>query len=335
MKFRQLGNSDLQVSEVGLGCWQLGGDFGPIAAQTVEQIIAEALSSGINFFDTADVYGAGASECYLGEQLMQQHSQREQAQLQPRPMIATKYGRGGDAYPNGYSLDNLRDSVRRAHDRLQTHQIDLLQLHCIPTQVMAHGEIFDWLRTIQQEGHIRYFGASVETVEEGLICAEQDDLTSLQIIFNIFRQKPLAELLPKARQKNIGIIVRLPLASGMLSGKFTAHTRFAESDHRHYNRDGAAFSVGETFAGIPFATGVELVQALEQKIPAPLTMAQMAMRWILDHPAVTTVIPGASSAAQVRENARISELAPLPQTLHTELAEFYQREVAQHIRGVY
>lgn len=330
MKFRQLGNSDLQVSEVGLGCWQLGGDFGPIAAQTVEQIIAEALNCGVNFFDSADVYGAGASERYLGEHLVQQHSKH-----QPRPIIATKYGRGGDAYPNGYSLTNLRDSVRRAHDRLQTDQIDLLQLHCIPTHVMVNGEIFDWLRTIQQEGHIRYFGASVETVEEGLICAEQDDLTSLQIIFNIFRQKPLAELLPKTLQKNIGVIVRLPLASGMLSGKFTANTRFAESDHRHYNRDGAAFSVGETFAGIPFATGVELVQALEQKIPAPLSMAQMAMRWTLDHPAVSTVIPGASSPAQVRDNTGISELAALPKTLHKELAEFYQRDVAQHIRGAY
>lgn len=335
MKFRQLGNSDLQVSEVGLGCWQLGGDFGPIEAQTVEQIIAEALRSGVNFFDTADVYGGGASERYLGEHLVRQYSQLPQSPDRSRPIIATKYGRGGDAYPNGYSLINLRDSVRRAHDRLQTEQIDLLQLHCIPTHIMVNGEIFDWLRTIQQEGHIRYFGASVETVEEGLICAEHDDLTSLQIIFNIFRQKPLAELLPKALQKNIGIIVRLPLASGMLSGKFTANTRFAESDHRSYNRDGAAFSVGETFAGIPFATGVELVQALEKKIPAPRTMAQMAMRWILDHPAVSTIIPGASSPDQVRANAGISDLATLPKALHKELGEFYLRDVVQHIRGAY
>lgn len=326
MKFRQLGNSDLRISEVGLGCWQLGGDFGPIESATVQQIITTALASDMNFFDTADVYGGGASESYLGQHLPKQN---------PKPVIATKYGRAGDAYPDSYSLDNLRTSVLRAQDRLQTDTIDLLQLHCIPTQVMRHGEIFDWLRTVQQEGHIRYFGASVETVEEGLICAEQDDLTSLQVIFNIFRQKLLDELLPKAEEKRIGIIARLPLASGMLSGKFTAATRFAESDHRNYNRDGQAFSVGETFAGIPFAKGVELVQTLEQKLPTHYTMAQMAMRWILDHPAVTTIIPGASSAAQVTENAKVSAMPALPKALHRDLREFYQSAVAASIRGAY
>jgi aryl-alcohol dehydrogenase-like predicted oxidoreductase len=326
MKFRQLGNSDLRLSEVGLGCWQFGGDFGPIAASTVEEIIASALANDISFFDTADVYGSGASETYLGQYL---------SAVQPKPVIATKYGRGGDAYPDGYSLDNLRDSVRRAQDRLQTQQIDLLQLHCIPTEVMRRGEIFDWLRTVQQEGHIRYFGASVETVEEGLICAEHKDLTSLQVIFNIFRQKLIDELLPRAQENGIGIIVRLPLASGMLSGKYTEKTRFADSDHRNYNRDGQAFSVGETFAGIPFEKGLELVRALEQKIPENFTMAQMAMRWILDHDAVTTIIPGASSVAQVRENARVSDLKKLPETLHGDLRKFYQEQVAQHIRGAY
>src|SRR5690606_36568828 len=271
-------------------------------------------ANNISFFDTADVYGSGASETYLGQYFAQQST---------RPIIATKYGRGSDAYPNGYTLDNLRDSVKRAQDRLQTSSIDLLQLHCIPTQVMARGEIFDWLRTVQQEGLIRYFGASVETVEEGLLCAAQEDLTSLQVIFNIFRQKLIDELLPKAQENGIGIIVRLPLASGLLSGKFTEKTRFADSDHRHYNRDGQAFNVGETFAGIPFERGVELVRTLEQKVPENFTMAQMAMRWILDHPAVTTIIPGASSAAQVIENARVSELTPLPESLHKELREFY------------
>src|SRR5690606_22388958 len=156
------------------------------------------------------------------------------------------------------------------------------QLHCIPAQVLINGEIFDWLRIVQQEGHIRYFGASVETVDEGLICTEQEGLTSLQVIFNIFRQKLLDELLPKAQEKQIGIVGRLPLASGLLAGKFTMETRFAQSDHRNYNRDGQAFSVGETFAGIPFSKGVQLVQMLEQKIPAQYTMTQMAMRWILD-----------------------------------------------------
>lgn len=326
MQTRQLGKSDLRLSEVGLGCWQLGGDFGPISADTVAEIIDTALAEGITFFDTADVYGDGASERYLGEHL---------GSLTPKPVIATKYGRGDGSYPDGYSLTHMRDSVKRAQDRLKTDTLDLLQLHCVPTEVVRRGEIFDWLRTLQQEGHIRYFGASVETVEEGLICAEHDDLTSLQVIFNIFRQKLLDELLPRAEDKNIGVIVRLPLASGMLSGKFTEKTQFAESDHRHFNRDGDAFNVGETFAGIPFETGVKLVRELEKKVPEGYTMAQMAMRWLLDQPSVTSIIPGASSAKQVRENARVSALEPLPDALHEELYDFYQHQVQQHIRGVY
>ena len=324
MKQRQLGKTDLTISEVGLGCWQFGGDFGPIDEDKVNQIIATAQESGINFFDTADVYGAGLSETRLGKALPAD-----------APYIATKYGRGPETYPDRYSLTNLQDAVRRAQDRLQRDRIDLLQLHCIPTEVMAHGEIFDWLRTVQHDGLIRYFGASVETIEEGLICAQHDDLASLQVIFNIFRQKLLEELLPTAKEKGIGIIVRLPLASGMLSGKYDANTTFAETDHRNYNRDGAAFSVGETFAGIPFETGLTLVQELQEMKPEGYSMAQMAMRWLLDQDAVSTVIPGASSASQAQNNAACSDLPPLSEELHQRLGKFYQEKVAQHIRGVY
>lgn len=326
MRTRTLGKSDLTLSEVGLGCWQLGGDFGPIEAQTVEAIIATALEEKIDFFDTADVYGGGASESFIGQHLGNRN---------PKPTIATKYGRGDGAYPDGYSLTHMRDSVRRSQDRLKTDCIDLLQLHCVPTNIVRRGEIFDWLRTMQQEGHIRYFGASVETVEEGLICAEHEDLTSLQVIFNIFRQKLLDELLPKAEDRNIGIIARLPLASGLLSGKFSEKTQFAESDHRNFNRDGDAFNVGETFAGVPFDTGVTLAKQVEDQTPDGYTTAQMAMRWILDQPAVSTIIPGASSVQQVRENARVSELPPLSDELHEALYDFYQQDVQQHIRGVY
>lgn len=324
MKLRQLGNTDLSISEVSLGCWQFGGDFGPIQEDTVNHILETALGRGINFFDTADVYGAGRSESLLGKALPG-----------PQPYIATKYGRGADAYPDQYSLINLRDSIRRAQDRLKRDRINLLQLHCVPTEVMVRGEIFDWLRTVQQEGLIQYFGASVETVEEGLICAQHDDLASLQIIFNIFRQKPLDELLPTAKEKGIGIIVRLPLASGMLSGKFTADTQFAESDHRNYNRNGDAFSVGETFAGIPFAKGLELVQELEQIKPQDYSMVQLAIRWLLDQDAVSTIIPGASSPGQVLANTACSELPPLSEEVHERLRRFYQNKVAQHIRGAY
>lgn len=325
MKQRTLGRTGLKISEVGLGCWQFGGDFGPVSEDTVADIIDTAIASHIDFFDTADVYGAGRSERLLGTHLGRSRN----------VWIATKYGRGSETYPDRYSLVNLRDAVRRAQDRLQRDRIDLLQLHCIPKEVLVRGEVFDWLRVVQQEGHIHHFGASVETVEEALLCAEQDDLASLQVIFNIFRQKLIKELFPVAEEKNIGVIVRLPLASGLLSGKFQKDTQFDEQDHRRYNRNGEAFNVGETFAGLPFERGVDLADELKQWVPANMTMAQMAMRWILDHAAVSTVIAGASSAAQVRMNAAACEVAPLDDNLHQHLGEFYRDKVHAHIRGPY
>lgn len=326
MKQRQLGKTSLTVSEVGLGCWQLGGDFGPIDEHTVNSILEGAQSSGVNFFDTADVYGGGQSEAYLGKTI---------ANLSPRPIIATKYGRGAETYPDKYSLTNMRDAIRRSQDRLRRDCIDLLQLHCVPVELLTRGEVFDWLRTMQQEGHIHCFGASVETVEEGLICAEQSDLASIQVIFNLFRQKLLEELLPVAQTRGIGIIVRLPLASGMLTGKFTANSQFAETDHRNYNRNGDAFSVGETFAGIPFEKGLELVKTLETMVPKDYSMAQFATRWLLDQDAVSTIIPGASSQAQAQQNAAASDLPPLSEELHERLYQFYKDQVEQHIRGAY
>ncbi|WP_018416843.1 aldo/keto reductase [Teredinibacter turnerae] len=323
MKQRILGSSKLEVSEVGLGCWQLGGDFGPVTEARAQEIIETALAEGVTFFDTADVYGAGQSESYLGKALANAGSDIK---------IATKYGRGPGTYPDGYSLVDLRDSVKRAQDRLGRDCLDLLQLHCIPTEVMRRGEIFDFLREVQQEGHIAHFGSSVETIEEALICCEQDDLASLQIIFNLFRQQPLKKLFDTAKARDIGIIVRLPLASGLLSGKFSANTQFDETDHRNYNKDGDAFSVGETFSGIEFSRGLELVNTLEGFKPESLTFAQFAMRWILDHDAVTTIIPGASSKAQVESNVSVSDLAELPADLHEKLFAFYEAEVEQHIR---
>jgi aryl-alcohol dehydrogenase-like predicted oxidoreductase len=249
--------------------------------------------------------------------------------------VATKFGRGPGVYPDGYSEDALRRAVDAALERLQRDTLDLLQLHCVPVEVLRQGKVFDWLRRVQEEGLIRHFGASVETDEQGMLCLEQDGMVSLQVIFNIFRQKPLERLLPTAKQRGVGIIVRLPLASGLLSGRYTRETRFAETDHRNYNREGKAFSVGETFAGLPFEKGLALTDALRQYVPADMTLAQMALRWILDHDAVSTIIPGASSPEQAKGNSMAAALRPLSKQLHDTLARFYREEVAPHIRGVY
>ena len=326
MKTRTLGKNGFTIGEVGLGCWQFGGDFGAMEKGTADGIMSASLECGVDFFDTANVYGGGCSEEWIGEFI---------SACRARVFVATKYGRGPAAYPDNYTEAGLREAIDESRRRLRVETIDLLQLHCIPVSVLREGKVFDWLRGAQSDGLIRHFGASVETAEEGMICLGQEGLLSLQIIFNIFRQKPAEELLPRAREKGVGIIVRLPLASGLLSGRFTASTKFSETDHRHYNRDGQAFNVGETFAGLPLAKGAELAEKLKPLVPAGMTMAQMSMRWILDHDAVSVVIPGASSVAQARENAAASALPALSRSLHGELASFYREEVRAHIRGPY
>lgn len=324
MKTRKLGHTNFELSEIGLGCWQLGGDFGPIVDDRAHNIINEGLAQGINFFDTADVYGGGRSESYLGEVLGKNKD----------ILIATKYGRDGNTYPDKYSLTDMRDSIKRAQDRLQRDVIDLLQLHCVPDDVCRQGDIFDCLHIVQQEGLISHFGCSVETVDEALFCAEQEGIASVQIIFNLLRQRPIESLFDIAKEKQVGIIVRLPLASGLLSGKYNAATSFDESDHRNYNKDGAAFSVGETFSGVPFSRGLEMVEEIKAYKPDEITMAQFAMRWILDHDAVTTVIGGASSPAQVQSNASASAVTPLSDEVHKALYQYYINQVESEIRGV-
>jgi aryl-alcohol dehydrogenase-like predicted oxidoreductase len=326
MNKRELGNKGLMIGEVGLGCWQFGGDFGEMSEETAFAIMGTSVESGVDFFDTADVYGAGVSEELIG---------RFVKGCSAPLTIATKYGRWEDVFPDNYTKDNMRQAIEVALERLQLDVLDLLQLHCIPTEQLRRGEVFDWLREFKQEGLIKHFGASVETVEEGLLCLGQEGLLSLQVIFNIFRAKPAFELLPQAKAKGIGIIVRLPLASGLLAGKFTKATTFAETDHRNYNRDGAFFNVGETFAGLPFGKGVELADTIKEMLPDNMTLAQLALRWILDHDAVSAIIPGASNTKQARANAAISDLPPLPETLHAQLATFYEHEIKQHIRGPY
>lgn len=327
MNKRPFGKTGVEVSEVGLGCWQLGGaDWGDVSEQDALAILKAAVDSGVNFLDAADVYGSGRSESLIGKFLKT---------CPEKIFVATKLGRTADLYPDKYTEAGLRQATEASLQRLGVDAIDLTQLHCIPTEVMRRGEVFEWLRKLKQEGKIRHFGASVESVGEGLICLEQEGLASLQIIFNIFRQKPITELFPKVKEKGAAIIVRLPLASGLLSGKFTKDTTFDANDHRNYNSDGQAFNVGETFAGLPFDKGVELAEEMKAFVPESLSMVQMAQRWILDYPEVSVVIPGARTAEQAGENASVSDLPELSEPLHERIAHYYRTQVEPFIRGPY
>lgn len=325
MKKRPFANT--LVSEIGLGCWQLGGsDWGDLDDAKAFEILNAAVDSGIDFLDTADVYGAGRSETLIGKFLQQRNE---------RLFVATKLGRMPDLFPDKYTRAGVRAATEASLRRIGVESLDLTQLHCLPHEVLKQGGIFDWLRELQTEGKIRHFGASVESMDEAATCLAQPGLASLQIIFNIFRQKPISTLFQAALDKKVALIVRLPLASGLLAGKFRRDTAFPENDHRNYNRDGAAFNVGETFAGLPFEKGVELADQLAFFVPGGMGMADMAQRWILDHPAVTTVITGASRPEQAAANAKISELPPLDPALHDKLHAFYTQKVAAFVRGPY
>lgn len=319
----------IPVSEVGLGCWQLGGgDWGEVSDAAALAILRAAYSHGVTFFDTADVYGGGRSESLLGKWLQEDKPEGV--------FVATKLGRRGDpGWPENFTYASLRQHTLDSLVRLQVETLDLTQLHCIPTDQYRSGEVFEHLRRLRAEGLIQRFGVSVESMEEAALCLEQEGLVSLQIIFNVFRQKPIETLFNQAKAKGVALIVRLPLASGLLSGKFTPQTQFAASDHRSYNRDGAAFNVGETFAGLPFETGVALAEELKALLPDGLSLADAAQRWILDFDAVTTVIPGATRPAQVEANVAVSALPPLSSELHAAFARFYTERVAAHIRGPY
>jgi aryl-alcohol dehydrogenase-like predicted oxidoreductase len=325
---QRLFDENTQISEVGLGCWQLGGlCWGDLDEERAFEIMQASVDQGVTFFDTADVYGEGRSETLIGS-FLKKH---------PHDIfVATKLGRFAQpGWPYNFSRKTMTQHTEASLARLGVEALDLTQLHCIPTKVMQQGEVFDTLRGLKAAGKIKAFGASVESMDEALICLEQDGLASLQVIFNIFRQKPIRSLFAKAKDKGVAIIARVPLASGLLTGKLSVDTDFAENDHRRFNKDGECFNVGETFAGLPFAKGVALAEQIKTLVPAELSMAQMALRWILDHEAVSVVIPGASKAEQARANAAASELTPLAPELHAQLASLYKTEVTAHIRGPY
>lgn len=327
MKYRELGNTGLKVSEVSFGTWAIGGSWGNTNDDEALKGLDKAIGEGVNFFDTADVYGDGHAE-----QLLAQATKGKKDDI----YIATKFCRAGDIHDlETYSEARVRAYCEASLKRLERERIDLYQIHCPPMSVLQDGRVFEVLDKLQAEGKIRHYGVSVETVEEGLFCLGVPGVKALQVILNLFRQKPLTQLLPKAQEAGVGILVRLPLASGLLTGKFKPDTTFAADDHRSFNANGEQFNVGETFAGLPFAKGVELAAQLGWIAEGRGDMARAAMRWILDQPEVTCVIPGFRNVRQVEDNLGAIDVPSFSADELKRLALFYQEEVAQHIRGAY
>jgi aryl-alcohol dehydrogenase-like predicted oxidoreductase len=301
METRRLGRTGRDVGVVGLGAWQLGADWGVVDESDALAVLRTAIEGGVSFIDTADVYGDGRSERLVGQVLKEYDGLT----------VATKMGRRVEQIPSNYNPEAFRAWNDRSRTNLGVDTIDLVQLHCPPTPVYSTDAVFDALDDLVSEGRIASYGVSVETCAEALTAIARPNVASVQIILNAFRLKPLDEVLPAARAAGVGIIARVPLASGLLSGKYDENTVFGADDHRTYNRHGEAFDVGETFSGVDFSTGLEAVRRLMPWLPAGATMAQFALRWILDQPGVTVVIPGARNPGQVAGNLAAAQLSPL------------------------
>lgn len=327
VEYRQLGTTELNVSAISLGTWAIGGSWGEVDDAESIRAIRRAIDLGVNFFDTADVYGAGRSEELL---------RKTTADKADEIFIATKFCRAGSLHdPENYSEKQVRAYCEGSLRRLSRERIDLYQIHCPPTEILRDGSVFEVLEKLQQEGKVRYYGVSVESVEQGLIAMEYPGVRALQVIFNIFRQKLIDELFPVAKEKGVGLLARVPLASGLLTGKFTKASQFREDDHRNYNRDGEHFNVGETFAGLPFEKGVELAEEVRWIAESRGSMARAALRWILHFDAISCAIPGFKSVKQVEENLAALQAPPFSDEELERLAAFYRDEVKEHIRGPY
>jgi aryl-alcohol dehydrogenase-like predicted oxidoreductase len=327
MKYRPLGSSGLQVSEISFGTWAIGGSWGNVNDADSLLALQQAMDEGVNFFDTADVYGNGHSEELLA---------KATAGREDEIHIATKFCRSADIHdPATYSEDAVRAFCEASLKRLKREAIDLYQIHCPPFEILKQGAVFEVLDKLQSEGKIRHYGVSVETVEEGLFCLEQPNVRALQVILNLFRQKPLEELLPAAHAKGVGILARLPLASGLLTGKFKEQTQFEADDHRRFNENGEHFNVGETFAGLGFAKGLELSRQVAWIAEGRESMTRASLRWLLDQEAVSCVIPGFKNTAQVLDNLQAAGVASFSASELRELHEWYLRDVHPHIRGAY
>jgi aryl-alcohol dehydrogenase-like predicted oxidoreductase len=313
------------VGVVGLGCWQLGADWGEVDESDALAVLHAAVDSGVTFLDTADVYGDGRSEQMVGRFLRE----RGDGGL----TVATKMGRRVDQVPENYVRENFLAWNDRSRENLGVDTLDLVQLHCPPTPVYSTDAVFDALDEMVDAGRIAAYGVSVETVAEALTAIARPNVASVQVIVNAFRQKPLDELLPAAAAAGVTVIARVPLASGLLSGRYTASTTFAADDHRSYNRHGEAFDVGETFAGVPYEVGLEAVERLRPLLPDGMPMARFALRWILDQPQVTVVIPGARNAEQARANAEAAAAEPLSPKVHDEVRAVYDELLRPHVHG--
>jgi aryl-alcohol dehydrogenase-like predicted oxidoreductase len=327
MQYRQLGSTDLSVSEISFGTWAIGGSWGKVDDKESLRALESAMEAGVNFFDTADVYGGGHSE-----ELLAQATKGKDNSIH----IATKFCRSGNIHdPALYAEASVRNFCEQSLKRLQRERIDLYQVHCPPIEIIRDGSVFTVLDKLQKEGKIRHYGVSVETVEEGLLCLEYPGVKALQVIYNLFRQKPQELLFPAAMEKGVGILVRLPLASGLLTGKFKEDAIFEEGDHRNFNQNGESFNVGETFAGLPFKKGVALSRDLGWIAQDRGNMTRAALRWILENPNITCVIPGFKNVVQVEDNLGALKAFPYNETEMQRLSAFYEHEVHGHIRGAY
>jgi aryl-alcohol dehydrogenase-like predicted oxidoreductase len=322
MEARPLGRTGAEVSVVGLGTWQLGADWGDVDDDTALDVLDAALDAGVTILDTADVYGDGRSEERIRKALTPRSD---------RPFVATKAGRRADPFEaEQYTRENLRAWVDRSRRNLGVETLDLVQLHCPPAAVYSDQHVFDSLEDLVDTEAIAAYGVSVETVAEGLSALEYPGLASIQVILNIFRRKPLEELLPAAARHGVGILARVPLASGLLTGKYDESTTFPADDHRNFNRHGEAFDVGETFAGVPFEVGVDAAREVAA-IAGDVPTAAFALRWVIDQPGVTTVIPGARSVEQVRGNVAAADLPSLTDSQLSDLERLYDERIRAHV----
>lgn len=323
MTYRELGRTGWNVSTISFGAWAIGGTWGRVSDDNSMAALHRALDGGVNFFDTADVYGDGRSEQLLA---------RLRKERREPFFVATKAGRRLNPHmAAGYTKKNLTNFIERSLKNLETEAIDLLQLHCPPTEVYYKPEVFAWLDELVQAGKLRFYGVSIEKVEEALKAIEYPGVQSVQIIFNIFRQRPAELFFAEARRRNVGVLARLPLSSGLLKGKFKTGAVFEQDDHRAFNRNGEAFDKGETFSGLDFQIGLKAVEALRPLVPPGMTMAQMALTWILMFPEVTCAIPGAKRPEQVAENLKAAEHPSLSEEAMVKVRQVYRELVMNEV----